>query len=240
MTIWILIASFFFILFVITFINFKLNKEFKIETSWLALSLAPVVIWLITTQQLSEFSGFGLAFKLNKVTSTPVSLELDGDMIRPEQVSSGGKEGIGKIESFKRNRVAAVTLELGRQGYYNNQAIKKYLVELTPFSFFRYVLFQNKSGEFRGIISGDKMLEEMQHGNVNLVQLIESNDVSSIDGYTNISVTAGSSKQISLQLMDEHGLSELSVINESKVFVGVVERDKITSSIVAQLVSSVD
>ena len=62
MTIWILIVSFFVILSLIALINYKLNKEFKIETSWLALSLAPVVIWLITTQQLSEFSGFGLAF----------------------------------------------------------------------------------------------------------------------------------------------------------------------------------
>ncbi len=48
------------------------------------------------------------------------------------------------------------------------------------------------------------------------------------------------SKQVSLQLMDENGLSELPVVNESHVFVGVVERNKITSSIVAQLVSSAD
>ena len=83
MTIWILIASFFLVLALISLINYKLNKEFKIETPWLALSLAPVVMWLLTTQQLSELSGFGLAFKLKEVTSSAVSLQHDGTTIKP-------------------------------------------------------------------------------------------------------------------------------------------------------------
>jgi hypothetical protein len=238
MKIWIFIFLFFLILIVIALINYKINNEFKIETSWLALSLAPVVIWLLTTQQLSEFSGFGLAFKLKEVTSTPVSLQVDGNAITPEKISRDEKEGIGKIESFKRNRVAAITLVVGKRGYYANRVIEKYLKELTPLSFFKYVLFEDKSGEFKGIISGIKLLEELQSGSMNLVKLIESGDISSIDGISTVSVISGSSKQQSLQLMDSHGLSEIPVVNEFKVFIGVVERDKITSSIVAQLVSS--
>lgn len=238
MKIWIFIALFFFLLIVLTYINYKINNEFKIETSWLALSLAPVVIWLVTTQQLSEFSGFGLAFKLNKVTSTPVSLQVDGNAIKPEKISRDEKGGVGKIKIFKRNRVEAITLVVGKRGYYANQAIENYLEELTPLSFFKYVLFEDKSGEFRGIISGIELLEELRTGNINLVRLIESGDISSIKGMSAISVPIGSSKQKSLQVMDTNGLSELPVVNAKKSFIGVVERNKITSSIVAQLVSS--
>lgn len=238
MKIWIFIVSFFLILVVIALINYKINNEFKIETSWLALGLAPVVIWLLTTQQLSEFSGFGLAFKLKEATSTPVSLRVDGNAIKPKQISHDEKGGLEKIESFRKNRVAAITIELGKRGYYLNHAIEKYLEELTPFSFFKYVLFVNKSGEFRGIISGIKLLEEFRNGNINLVNLIESNDISGINGVSTISVPSGSSKQMSLQLMDRNGLSELPVVDEYNSFIGVVERNKITSSIVAQLVSS--
>lgn len=240
MTIWILIISFFAILSLIALINYKLNKEFKIETSWLALSLAPVVIWLITTQQLSEFSGFGLAFKLNKVTATPVSLQLDGNIIKPQAVSSDAKEGVGKIDLFKRDRVAAITLEVGRRGYYLNSAIQKYLRELTPLSFFKYVLFMDSTGNYRGMISGSKLLEEMRTRNINLVKLIESNDISGIDGLITNAIVSGSSKQEALQLMDKSGLPELPVVNDAGKFIGVVERNKITSSIVAQLVSSRD
>jgi len=240
MTIWILIVSFFVILFLIALINYKLNKEFKIETSWLALSLAPVVIWLITTQQLSEFSGFGLAFKLNKVTATPVSLQLDGDLIQPEAISSDAKEGVGKIDIFKRERVSAITLEVGKRDYYLDSAIQRYLTELTPQTFFKYVLFLDKNGKFRGMIWGDKLLEEMSHRNIELVDLLESNDISGISGINMASVATGSSKQAALQIMDKHGLSELPVVDENGYFIGVVERNKITSSIVAQLVSSND
>lgn len=69
------------------------------------------------------------------------------------------------------------------------------------------------------------------------MKLIESNDVSAIDGISAISIASGSSKQESLQLMDRHGLAELPVVDDFGKFVGVVERDKITSSIVAELVS---
>jgi hypothetical protein len=234
---WIFIASFFFILLAIAFINYKVNKEFKIETSWLALAIAPVVIWLLTTQQLSEFSGFGLAFKLKEVTATPVSLQVDGNAIKPQQISHDAKGGLDQIHAFKRNRVAAITLELGRKGYYDKWAIKEYLIELTPLSFFKYVLFESKSGEFHGIISGDKLLEELRNGNLDLVKAIESGDISKINGISMISAPIGSSKQKSLQLMDTHGLSELPIVDEFKSFIGIVERDKITSSIVAQLVA---
>lgn len=237
MTIWILTALFFLILTLIAVVHYRINKEFKIETSWLALSLAPVVIWLLATQQLSEFSGFGLAFKLKEVTASEVSLKVDGNAISPEKISSDEKGSIGKIESFKRDRVAAVTLVVGKQNYYNDRAIQKYLRELTPLSFFKYVLFENQAGEFRGVISADKLYEDMLAGNVDLVASIESGDISGIDGIRAISTPSGSTKQESLQLMDRHGLSELPVVDEFGKFVGVVERDKITSSIVAELVS---
>jgi len=231
-------VSFFVILAIIIFINYKINKEFKIDMSWLALGLAPVVIWLLSTQQLSEFSGFGLAFKLKAATLKPVSLQVDGNLIKPEQIVIQEKGGTGKIEEFKRNRVAALTLEIGKKGYYLNHAIEEYLEELTPYSFFKYVLFKNKSGEFHGIIPGIKLLEELQTKNLDLVQRIESGDISQIAGLSTISVQSGTSKQIALQLMESNGLSELPVVDESQSFIGVVERNKITSSIVVQLVSS--
>ena len=96
MGIWIFVGSFFLILSLIIFINYKINHDFKIETSWLALSLSPVVVWLLTTEQLAEFSGFGLAFKLKEATSTPVSLEMyilySGVMTLVSQTYSEGPE----------------------------------------------------------------------------------------------------------------------------------------------------
>ena len=210
----------------------------KLKTSWLALGLTPVIIWLLSTQQLSEFSGFGLAFKLKEVTAKPVSIKRDGNLIKPEHISSDTKEGLGKIQTFIRRKVSAVTLKLDRTGYYNNWAIEQYLEKLTPYSFFKYVLFTRQSGEFVGIIDASKLLYEIQNNNLNVVSHLEAGNINNIPEVKQISISTGSSKQKSLQMMDQYSLPELPVVNEEGRFIGIVERDKITSSIVAQLVSS--
>ncbi len=234
---WVFAVLFFSIPAVLAFVNYKLNKEFKIETSWLALGLAPVVIWLLSTQQLSEFSGFGLDFKLREATAKPVSVKLEGDLIEPEQISADEKEGLSKIRSFVQRQVSAVTLKTDRRGYYNNDAVQRYLVELTRYPFFKYVLFATQEGEFVGLVGGIRLLHEMQNNGLDVVSLLEAGDVSKVPGITQVSIAAGNSKRVALQLMDRNGLSELPVVNEQGKFIGVVERDKITSSIVAQLVS---
>ena len=63
---WVLIASFFLILRVLILINAQVNGAFKVETSWIAVALSPTIIWLLTTGQLAELSGFGFAFKLRE------------------------------------------------------------------------------------------------------------------------------------------------------------------------------
>lgn len=238
MTMWIFVAVFFAILFVLALIHYRLNKEFKIETSWLALGLAPVVIWLLATGQLAEFSGFGLAFKLNQATAQPVSLQQEGSLIEPEQISADEKEGLSKIPAFVEKKVAALRLNINKPNYYSNWAIKQYLQALTPYPFFKYVLFTRTSGEFMGIMDASQLLFEMRENNLDVVARLESGNVTTLGDVTTASIEQGSSKEKALQLMSHNNLSELPVVNEKKQLIGMVERDRITSSIVAKLVAS--
>ena len=238
MKIWIFTAQFFVILIAIIVINFRLNKEFRIDMSWIALALAPLVIWLITTNQLAEFSGFGLAFKLNEVAAKSVSIENDGALIDPEPISSDTKQGLGKIDSFIRRRVSAITLQTNRPNYYNNRAIGEYLERLTQYPFFRFVLFTNPAGEFWGIIDARKLLYEIRDNRLNIVALLEAKTIDRIPGLTRFSIQENSSKRRTLELMDKEGLSEIPVVDRHQRFIGIVTREKITSSIVVQLVSS--
>ena len=238
MKIWIFIAQFFLVLIGIIIINFRLNKEFRIDMSWIALALAPLVIWLITTNQLAEFSGFGLEFKLNEVTAKSVSIENDGTLIKPEQISSDSKQGLGKLDLFIRRRVSAVTLQTKRPNYYNNWAISEYLERLTQYPFFRFVLFTNTSGEFAGIIDARQLLYEIRENDLDMVANLEADTIDRIPGLTPFSLQDNSSKRSALELMDKEGLSEISVVDRQHRFIGIVTREKITSSIVVQLVSS--
>jgi len=127
MWIWIFTGLFFLILAALVLVHYKTNGGFKIETSWLAIALAPAVIWLLATGQLTEFSGFGLGFKLKQASATPFSLNLEGDRIQPVSVKTGGKGSMSQIPELVREQIAALSFTLYRKGYYVNWVITEYL-----------------------------------------------------------------------------------------------------------------
>lgn len=239
MQIWLFTAAFFAILLILILANYRLNNEFRIDTSWLALALAPVVIWLTASGQLTEFSGFGLAFKLKQAMQEPLSMVADGSPIEPEPISSGAKGSLDRIDEYIGRRVQAVTLTTNRPGAYANWAIEQYLDRLTPHSFFKYVLITNADGKFAAIVDPEMLLGALRRGDIDLVALLEQGDIRTLPGASAVSVPVLSNKAETLQAMDRHNLAHLPVVDEWGRFVGIIERDKVTSSIVAQLVASV-
>jgi CBS domain-containing protein len=232
-----LVVSFFIILLALIIINTKVNGGFKIETSWIAIAVSPAIIWLISTGQLAEFSGFGLAFKIKQASAKPFSLKLEGDSIDPASVPVGEKEGMGMIPKLIEQKVSALAFKLNRKGYYNNQAIGNYLEELTQHDFFKYAVFIRPDKSFSGIISAKDLLKQMNEQNIDLVNVIEEGAIDRITGIVTVSVSTTSPKRDALKIMEGRKLSELPVVNEIGQFIGIVERDKLTSSILLQLIS---
>jgi len=234
---WLLSASFFLVLLILILINAKVNGGFKIETSWLGISLCPVILWLLATGQLAEFTGFGLAFKLNQVSAKPVSLNLEGDRIEPAPVPLEEKEGLARLPELVKHRIAALALQVNRRGYYSNAAIRQYLEELTRYTFFHHVVFTETDGKFRGIMPARDLLDQMRQKDLDLVKLIEEGALDRLVGVQTMPITTNSSKRDALKKMDDQQLSEVPVVNEAGRFVGMVERDKLTSNILLQLVT---
>lgn len=235
---WLIIGSFFMILVALILINAKVNGGFKIEMSWVAIALSPLVLWLVSTNQLAEFSGFGLAFKLKEASSRPFSLTLEGDRINPVPIPLGEKSGLAEIPSLVEQRVEALTLQLNRQGYYSNFAIEEYLQELTQHNFFHYVVFIRGNETFYGLMDAKLLLKEMRRRNgLDLVKIVEAGNVQSLPGLVTAFVKKDESKRAALQKMDENSLSTLPVVDADGKLVGTVDRGKLTSSIVLQLVA---
>lgn len=231
------ITSFFLILLALVLINAKVNGGFKIESSWIAVALSPAIIWLIATGQLAEFSGFGLAFKLKEASAKPFSLNLDGDRIEPVSLSLGEKNELGMIPALVQRRVSALSLQLNRKGYYSSWAIDQYLEQLTAHEFFRYCVFLGNDGSFRGIVSARDLLSRLRQEDLDLVRVIEEGAIDRIPGIQTVAVSITTSKRDALKLMDDQNTSQLPVVDESGQFVGMVDRDKIASSILLQLIA---
>lgn len=237
MLILILVVSFFIILLALIIINAKVNGGFKIETSWIAIAVFPAIIWLISTGQLAEFSGFGLAFKIKQASAKPFSLKLEGDSIDPASVQLEEKGGEDMIPGLIERKVAALAFELKRKDYYSKKVISDYLEELTQHDFFKYAVFVRSDKSFSGIMSARDLLKQIKEQNIDLVKIIEDGAIDRLSGIVTVSVSTKSSKRDALKIMEGRKLSELPVVNEIGQFVGIVERDKLTSSILLQLIS---
>ncbi len=232
-----LILSFFAILFTITLINARINGGFKIETSWIAIALAPTVIWLLASGQLSEMSGFGVAFKLREAVARPFSLKVHGSKIVPEVLPTDEKAGLAAIPGFIENRIPAMTLQLQRKNYYDNAAIMEYLRRLTPHDFFRFVVFIDQAGKFKALIAARSFYEQIRMHKLDVVEMLETADLSALKGLVTSSISSNSNKREVLEKMAHENLSELPVIDDDGHFTGIIERDKLTSSIVLDLVT---
>lgn len=237
MWLWVLVVVFFLILLALILINAKVNGGFKVDTSWVAIALAPAVIWLLATGQLAEFSGFGLGFKLREASAKPFSLRLEGSSIEPVPLVLGEKGGIGEIPELVRRRVAALTLQVGRRSYYSGSAIRRYLEELTPHDFFRYCVFSGGDGRFRGLAPARALLDQLRRQQLDIVKVIEEGSLNLVDGLVTAALPKNSTKREALRKMDEMNLAELPVVDEGGRFVGIIDRDKLTSSILVELVA---
>jgi len=76
----------------------------------------------------------------------------------------------------------------------------------------------------------------MQRENIDLVKIIEEGAIDRLPDIVTVSIQEKSGKKDALKLMEKETLSQLPVVDASKRFVSIVERDKLTSSIVLQLV----
>ena len=166
-----------------------------------------------------------------------MSLKLDGSKIEPVAITVDEKRGVGNIPELVQKRVVALRLELGRRGYYATSAIQEYLERLTQHDFFRYVVFAGGDGKFLGLVPAKTLLDQIRRSKFDIVRVIEEGSLSLVDGIVTATVSSNSTKRDALKRMDDVGLAELPVVDEAGRFLGMIARDKLTSSIVLDLVA---
>lgn len=231
-TIWFIII-FFAILSLLSLVHVRVNKSFKIEASWVAVALAPAVLWLVLSGQLTELTFLGVNFKVREVSSKGFSLRNEGTKIQPESISTAEKGASSLIDDFRRRGTEALSFQLERTGYVNS-VIEEYFEALPDL---RYVVFIHKNGKFHALASASDVFAEMKNNQLDLAGQIRSGDISAIPNLRTEAVQSTASRGAALQLMESKGSAELPVTDENGMFVGVLDRDKLTSSIVADLIT---
>jgi CBS domain-containing protein len=235
---WICTISFIVIIGAFIFFNAKITRGFKVETSWVLIALVPGVFYLIGSGKLSEFSGFGLELKLMQASAKPFSLNSDGAKIATSPLTVEEKGGsLGAIPELVRRKVQALALKVGKKNYYNNDAILAYLDELTKYDFFKYIVFLTEGETFKGIIPARSVYEQMKQKKLDLVRALEEGKTDKSIGIIDSYVRVTSSKQDALKKLEENNLTEIPVTDDEGRLIGIVDRGKLTSSILLELLT---
>lgn len=227
------IVIFFGIVFLLSLVHVRVNKSFKIEASWVAVAIAPAVIWLVLSGQLTELTFLGVNFKVREVSSKGFSLRGEGTKIQPESISTAEKGGSDLIDEFRRRHTEALSFRLGGGGYVNS-VIESYFESLPDL---RYVVFIQENDKFYALASVPDVFTEMRNDQLDLAEQIRLGDISAVPNLRTQAVRSSASRGEALQLMEAMGSAELPVVDENDMFVGVLDRDKLTSSIVADLIT---
>lgn len=242
----VLVVSFFTILGIPIAVHARMKKEFKVEASWVGVAIVPMLIWLVTAGQLSEFSGFGLTLKLQGATTVPLSRLASEGTFETKPVSVDGKGAPHKIDEYIKQRLEALSFELRRTEYYIPGAVREYLNRLSEHKFFQYVVFVEGDGSFAGLIPANTLLKELrekeERGLVGdrwdyFVRLIEENALEELRGVVTASAVKESSKAEALRAMAEKNVTQLPVVDRNGQFVGVINQEKLANSILIEFLS---
>jgi len=222
-------------------LRLRIGAKFEIKNSDILIALIPVALWLILTGkvQVFEFGGFKIESAFINASQNVITKQIDKVKLPVEKITYGRKGIVDEIPGLIMKETEALTFELGYGGYYG-PAIAEYLSKLSEHSFFKYVIF-SKNGGFFGIVNARELNSLFKtKGRAywsNFAQWVNEPKVdmlSRLPGFVSIkdALKNDDDKQKALEKMEALNIDTLPVINEMNGFIGLIDRSRLTASLI--------
>src|SRR5712691_1982749 len=210
--------------------------------------LVPVLLYLILSGKLQEFSAGGLSAKFTDVARKPLD-DSNADLIDAEEVKSTEKGGIGelqkKLQEVSKFRYVVLTLTLGKEGYYNTKALLDYLRAFSQHPNFKFLVILEQTGEVFAYISGWRaiqMLEmQLQSQENSFVDSMNEGRKTDLLGFGLVQATLRTTDTNinALKEMLDLKMDALVVTDNQRRLKGVVEREQVLSKLMLAISRSV-
>jgi len=229
----------------------KTGGKYEVKTSDVALALVPVALWMLLTGKVRELTvgDVTIATAFREASQSPINNQVSP--LPVDNVQTNPKEDVEQIDNLLHNGTQALSFQFGR-GPYSGPAIADYLSRLSQSPSFRYVMFLTTDGKFAGMIDARRLTSFLtgpdQHISIQraaqFANELNANDLAEIaklPGLVSASaaVTQAADKQQVLTQMDGMDVQTLPVVDEAGRFVGVVDRSKLTASILLEIAKKV-
>lgn len=242
-TIFISVGAFLGILITLIFIRFKSNK-FEIKATDLVVAVLPVVIFLLLTGKIQKLQMGALTIETAFVNASTSEIknqvtELSGLPSEPLQIDP--KLGAGEIPRLIEKRTEGLLFRLGSGGYYG-PVIQEYLNQLLQYPYLRYIILENSDGTFFGMADARELgrllsSNRRSYSADDFAAWLNKSDIASLKKLpsfegSDMAVSEKTDKKQTLQLMDEHNVKDLPVLQKDKTFKGIVNQSRLTASLI--------
>ena len=220
------------------------DNKVEIKNSDIILGLLPVVLILFLSGKIESFEFGDLKVKAafeqasSKEINSQVNL-LQGIPVR--ELESDTKQSVNKIPQLIRNKTESLEFRLGHGGYYWS-AIRDYFAALRSHSLLKYVIVNNNDGTFFGMFEAGQLVNylEAERSNARYAEFEKFLNESDGDALLELPGFIGSDRAVSnnadrsnaLTKMESNNLNFLPVINDAKRLQGIVERSRLTASLI--------
>jgi len=230
-------------------IRAKTGNKFEVKNSDIVLALIPIALWLFLTGQVQEFA-FGdlkIVSAVKKASNSPVEAQVTKLPVESVQVDM--KRGVREIPMLMKKKSEALSFRLGYGGYWG-QAITEYLGTLTHEPYLRYVVINNPDGTLFGTADARQLAVIVTGKNgesyaQSFAEMLNSSDrerLRDLPGFipAEKSLREATNKRTALKLMDSLDVQTLPVTDSAGRFVGIVDRSKLTASILIDIANRLE
>ncbi len=220
------------------------SRRFEIKATDIVVAVLPVLIFLLVTGKIQKFEVGELKIEtafVNASASAIASQVSAVSELPAEPVETAAKGGLREIPRLIAEKSEGLRFRLGHGGYWG-PAIEEYLVKLTRYPFLRYVIIDNSDGTFFGIADAREITALLTsrgapHDSGDFARWLNASDIRAlrqISGLLRVedALTEVADKREALQQMERLDADILPVVDAERRFVGVVDRSRLTASLI--------
>ncbi len=219
------------------------DNRIEAKNTEIALALVPVVLFLLFTGRIDSLElGFvKIDSAFVEASQTPIAAQVTpmrGLPVTP--VRANRKGAVDRIPRLIESKAEALQFRMGHGGYWG-PAIHDYLVRLSEHPFLKFIVINKKDGTLWGIVKSHDLMMALdaraERGYDKFAGWLNEGNEEKLTKLPNAilvsqALTDGSDKREALTRMEDWNLDFLPVVDANKKFVGVVDRSRLTASLI--------
>jgi hypothetical protein len=238
------------VIIIMVLIRMRVGENFVVKQSDIVLALIPILLWLLLTDRIDkfEFGGIKIQRAFLEASEEPITEQISKLQLPVESIRLDAKRGVGQIPQLIKNKTEGLFFQIGYSGYYG-PAIEDYLSQLTQYSFFKYVIILDEDHQFIGMCDARELHKIFRDPNAGFDSrdfedwLRKSNReaLTQLPSYISRehAIEATAEKRLVLEKMESLNLDILPVVDEESKFSGVVDRSRLTASMLIDVANRV-